>query len=80
SKFLRYVWLQNPHLRLVNCGFEAFTSLELYFLFTPHTKEGDFWVTFICVGSCSFVLFPATNVANCRAFFKDWRVIFEVEV
>ncbi|MBR3906662.1 MAG: hypothetical protein IKJ61_01020, partial [Bacteroidaceae bacterium] len=46
SKFLRYVWLQNPHLRLVNCGFEAFTSLELYFLFTPHTKEGDFWVTF----------------------------------
>ena len=30
------------YLRKVNCGFEACTSLELYFLFTPDKNEDDF--------------------------------------
>ena len=42
SKFLCYVCLQNPHLRLLNCGFEACTSLELCFLFTPNKKRMTF--------------------------------------
>lgn len=33
SIFCRYACPQNPHLRIVNCGFSGFASLKLYLLF-----------------------------------------------
>ena len=33
SIFCRYACPQNPHSRIVNCGFSGFASLKLYLLF-----------------------------------------------
>ena len=39
GRFLRYACAQNPHLRLVNCGFSRFASLEL----ATHKSPAEWW-------------------------------------
>mgnify|MGYP006392705271 CR=1 FL=1 len=36
----KYARPQNPHLRLVNCGFSGFACLKLHLFIQPHDKMG----------------------------------------